>query len=74
MDEFLKILEEMPVGTSSRIKIGENDYACKQLKCTMQSIKEHNIEARGFDEGFKRAVDVYKKWRNSVYLKLKKLE
>jgi hypothetical protein len=32
MDEFLKILEEMPVGTSSRIKIGENDYACKQLK------------------------------------------
>lgn len=74
--ELLKILEEMPTGTSRKLKIGENDYALEAIKksqpeITMQDIRDHNHEARGYDEGFKDAVEKYKEWRNEQYLILK---
>lgn len=80
IDEFIKILEEMPTGYSFKLRIGENEYALKQIKkipenryATMEDIKQHNIEVNGWDEGYKAAIEKIKKWRNEQYLKLKKL-
>jgi len=67
---FLEILKEMPTGLTCKLKIGENEHACKELKLTMQEIKDHNNMADGFDEGYKKAVENYKEWRNEVAIKV----
>lgn len=78
-EAFLKILEEMPVGLSSRLKIGENDYALKKLKktnhknITMEDIRLYNSKAEGWSEGYAAAVQRLTKWRNEKYLELKNL-
>ena len=70
----------MPLGISSRLKIGENEYALKELskadncEYTMQHIKDWNNKAEGFDEGFKSAIDKMREWRNEQYLILKGLK
>lgn len=77
-EDFIKILEDMPTTYTSKMRIGENDYALKQLRktqknLTMEDIKEHNIEVRGWNEGYKEAVEEYREWRNKIYLQLKNL-
>jgi hypothetical protein len=77
-EQFLKDLEDMPTGTRSRIKIGENENGLKFVrvenpKATMEDLKLFNAESEGFDEGYKEAVKEYIKWRNELYLKIKKL-
>lgn len=78
-EKILEMLEEIPLGLSRKLKVGENDYALSQLqkndnpKWTMKDIKEHNIEARGWDEGFAAAMEEIKKWRNEKYLEIKNL-
>ena len=77
-DHFLKILEDMPLGTSSKLRIGENEYAQEMLKkdnpdISMDDIKKHNIECDGWDEGYKEAIKNMKEWRNEQYLKIKQL-
>lgn len=55
--DLVEILTELKFkGKSTHLKVGENEYACKQLKTTMQKIKEHNIEAKGWDDGHADAV------------------
>ncbi len=78
IEKFLKVLEDMPTGVCSKLKLGENENCLKKLKetqpaLTMDDIKEHNIEAKGWDDGFKAAVEIYKKWRNKEYLIFKRL-
>lgn len=77
-EDFIKILEDMPMGLSRKMKIAETDYALKQFKksqpkLTMEDIKEHNIEAKGWDDGYEGAVTQYREWRNKIYLQLKNL-
>lgn len=80
-EDFIKILEEMPLGLARKIKIGENDYALKMVKkmpgnehATMESLHEHNIEMKGWDAGYEEAINRIKDWRNEQYLKLKNLK
>lgn len=79
-DYFAKILEEMPLRLSCKLKIGENDYALKMVRkmegnedATMEGIQLHNAEAKGWDDGWKAAMEEIRKWRNEQYLKLKNL-
>ena len=67
---FLELLKTMPTGLSAKLRIGENDYACKQLKCTLQDIKIHNAECDGYAEGYKEAVEKFEKWRAEITNKL----
>jgi len=80
VDEFIKILEGMPLGLTSKLKIGENDYALEMVRkmpgnkhATMESIKRHNEDCKQWEEGFADAIKKLKEWRNEQYLKLKNL-
>lgn len=78
-EKVLQILENMPTGTSCRIKIGENDYALKALKknqptMTMQDIKDYNNHSKGYNEGYKAAIEKMKDWRNEQFLLLKHMK
>lgn len=77
-EDFIKILEEMPTGVTRKLKIGETEYALTQFQksqpeLTMEDIKAHNIEAKGWDSGYETAVEKYREWRNKIYLQLKNL-
>jgi len=79
-DEFIKILEEMPLNRTFKLKIGENDYALKMIRkipenkhATMEDIKQHNIECEAWEKGYEAAINKLKEWRNEQYLKLKNL-
>lgn len=81
IEDFIKILEEMPLGLTMKLKIGENDYALEMVRkmpgnehATMEGIKRHNEECRAWEEGFKAAIDKLKEWRNDQYLILKNLK
>lgn len=57
----------MPVDNHvSRLKIGENEYACKQLKCTMEDIKEHNNEVKAWEDGYRNCQEDMRKWREKA--------
>lgn len=78
-NKLLKLLEDMPLGVSSRLKIGENEYALKQFQkqdksYTMQHIKDWNNRSEGYEEGYRAAIDKLKEWRNEQYLILKELK
>lgn len=80
-DEFIKILEEMPLGLTMKLKVGENDYALKMVRkipgnknATMEDIKQHNLEVKAWEDGYKKAKDELREWRNEQYLKLKNLK
>ena len=62
-EKIIEMLKSMPTGLSCRLKIGENEYACKKMKCGMEDIKIYNAESKGFDEGYKQAVEKFKEWR-----------
>ena len=51
--ETKELTDELVGGLKSKLKIGENEYACKQLKLTMKEIKDHNNYCKGFDDGYK---------------------
>lgn len=81
-EDFLKILEEMPVNTKTcKLKIGENDYALQMIKktpeykdATMEDIKSHNERMRAWEEGHAEAIKKLKAWRNEKYLEIKNLK
>lgn len=69
-----KVLEDLPTGKTSKLKIGENDYALKALAqdnpgITLEDIKLHNAMASGYDQGFSDAIDKIKEWKESVLKK-----
>ena len=80
-EDFIKILEDMPLGLTCKLKIGENDYALAMVrkmpgneKATMESIKRHNEGVIEWEKGFEAAIEGLKEWRNEQYLKLKGLK
>lgn len=80
-EDFIKILEDMPLGLTMKLKIGENDYALERIRkmpgnkhATMEDIKRHNEEAKAWGDGFKAAIEKLKEWRNEQYLILKNLK
>ena len=79
-DHFLKILEEMPLGLTMKLRIGENEFALKEIRkmpnnkdVTMEDIKAHNKECEAWEEGYKTAIEKIKSWRNEKYLEIKGL-
>jgi len=77
-EKILKILEDMPIWLSSRVKIWEHEGAVKALQpshpwITLEDIKIYNAQAEWYTEWYKAAVDKYIEWRNNVYLELKNL-
>lgn len=58
--EIMREVRQILGMTSRRITIGENEYAMKQLGVTMAEIKEHNLEAEAYNEGYKKASEDYK--------------
>lgn len=79
-DDFLKILEEMPLGLTMKLKIGENEFALEQVRrmpgnkdVTMEDIKAHNKGCEAWEEGYKEAIEKIKSWRNDRYLEIKGL-
>ena len=78
--DFLKILEEMPLGLTCKLKIGENDYALEMIRkdpankdATMEDLKQHNEEMRAWEKGYAAAIKKMKVWRNETYLQIKNL-
>jgi hypothetical protein len=56
--DLIEILDGLKVrGTTRTLKIGENDYAMKQMNLTMEEIKAHNIEVDGWMKGHKEGVE-----------------
>lgn len=79
-NDFLKILEEMPLGLTMKLKIGENEHALKMIRkmpdnknATMEDIVRHNEECRAWEEGYEAAIEKIKSWRNEKYLEIKGL-
>ena len=68
--EIIDLLKTMPTGITSKLRVGVNEYACKKLECTIEDIKLHNAEAKGFEEGYKLAVEKFKKWREEITAKI----
>lgn len=58
-------LQKIPLGLNHRIKIGENELAMKELKMSMQEIKDHNHFSNGFNEGYKQAIDKVEEFINN---------
>jgi hypothetical protein len=76
LQEVLEILEGMPLGKTTYLKIAESEEALKALRKTqpelnMRSIEDHNVEAIGKDLGHASAIKKLTNWRNGIYLKLK---
>ena len=79
-DDFLKILEEMPLGLTMKLKIGENEHALKMIRempgnkdATMEDVKAYNKECEAWEEGYKTAIEKIKSWRNEKSLEIKGL-
>ena len=79
-DDFLKILEGMPLGLTMKLKIGENEFALKMIRkmpdnknATMEDLKRHNEECTAWEEGYKAAIERIRSWRNEKYLEIKGL-
>lgn len=79
-DDFIKILEEMPLGLTMKLKVGENDFALKMIRkmpgnknATMEDLKQHNEECKAWEDGYRAAIEKIKSWRNERYLEIKGL-
>lgn len=69
--DLIEILNELKnTGSSIKMRIGENEYACKQLKTTMEKIKEHNLHVIGWDEGH---ADCVKEFNQKIQDKINEL-
>jgi len=48
--------------TQHKLKIGDNDYAAKQLKVTRDDIRLHNSHCEGYEEGWTEAMKYVRKY------------
>lgn len=52
---IVNVIENL--GDTRPMRIGENKYAMKQLKTTLEDIRRHNSHCDGFEEGWKESKE-----------------
>jgi len=66
--ELIAALKTMPTCLLGRVRVTETIAMCEELGCTMSDIKLHNAAAEACEEGYKKAVDKFIKWRDQLLL------